>query len=59
MNLANETAVVAIMTSLGWLILNYRALQAQGLSFETKARMAVAWIVIIAGLAFILSRIAV
>ncbi len=58
MSMANGTAAVAILTSLLWLLLNYRALQAQGLSFETKAKMAVAWIVIISGLAFVLSRIA-
>ena len=50
------TAIVGVIASLGWLILNFRSLQAQGLSFEQKATMAVAWIVLFAGLTFILSR---
>jgi hypothetical protein len=52
------TAIVAIVASLGWLILNYRALQSYGLSFRKKLQMAGAWVIIIAGLAFVLSRIA-
>ena len=51
------TAIVAIIASLGWLILNFRALQAHGLSFEQKAAMAVAWIVLFAGVTFIFSRL--
>lgn len=51
------TAIVAVIASLGWLILNFRALQAQGLSFEQKAAMAVAWIVLFAGVTFIFSRL--
>lgn len=51
------TAIVAVIASLGWLILNFRALQAQGLSFEQKMTMAVAWIVLFVGVTFIFSRL--
>lgn len=50
------TALVALIASLGWLMLNWRALQGLGLSFERKASFAVAWIILIGGLAFVLSR---
>jgi|EndMetStandDraft_3_1072993.scaffolds.fasta_scaffold106948_2 hypothetical protein len=50
------TAIVAMIASLGWLFLNFRALQADGLSLQKKLAMAVAWAIIIAGLAVILSR---
>jgi hypothetical protein len=49
-------AFVSIIASLGWLVLNYRALESHGLSFERKAQFAVAWIIIIGGLAFVLGR---
>lgn len=51
------SAVVAVIASLGWLVLNFRALQAQGLTFEQKATMAVAWTILFAGLAFLFSRL--
>jgi len=51
-------AIVSMIASLGWLFLNFRAMQNQNLSFEKKAAMAVAWAIIIAGLAFILSHFA-
>lgn len=50
------TAIVALIASIGWLALNWRSLSAHGLSFERKAAMAVAWAIIIAGLAFLLTR---
>ena len=51
------TALVAIIASLGWLVLNFRALQSRGLSFEQKAMMAVAWAVLFVGVAFIFTRL--
>ena len=48
-------AIVSIIASLGWLFLNFRALESRGPSFEKKAAMAVAWAIIIGGLAFLLS----
>jgi hypothetical protein len=50
------TLVVSLVAMSGWLFLNYRALQSQGLSFEQKAAMAAGWAVIIAVLAFVLTR---
>ncbi len=49
--------IVSLIAMTGWLYLNWRALQAQGLSFEQKAAMAVGWAVIIAALAFVLTRL--
>lgn len=49
--------IVSLVVSIAWLWLNWRALQAQQLSFEQKAAMAAGWAVIIAGLAFVLSRL--
>ena len=40
------------------LFLAVRGLQSQGLTFERKAWMAVAWVVIIAVLAFVIQRFA-
>ena len=50
------TMIVSLVALCGWLFLNYRALQAQNLSFQHKAVLALAWAVIIGGLAFVLSR---
>lgn len=50
-------AVVALIAASGWLMLNWRALESHGLSFERKMQFAVAWVVIIAGLTFVLGRV--
>ena len=55
--MAMGTLVVALVAMTGWLFLNWRALQSHGLSFEQKAAMAAGWVVIIAVLAFVLSRL--
>ncbi len=54
--MAMGTMVVALVAMAGWLFLNYRALQAHQLSFEQKAAMGVGWAIIIAVLAFLLTR---
>ena len=54
--MALGTTAVSLVAMTGWLFLNYRALQSQGLSFEQKAGMTVGWAVIIATLAFVLTR---
>lgn len=54
--MATAAILVSLVASVGWLFLNYRALQAFELSFEKKAGMAVGWILIIAVLAFVLTR---
>ena len=54
--MALGTAAISLVVMSGWLFLNWRALQSHGLSFEQKAAMAVGWAVIIAGLAFVLTR---
>lgn len=51
-------AIVSLIAASGWLMLNWRALQSHGLSFERKMQFAVAWVVIIAGLTFVLGRVA-
>jgi hypothetical protein len=51
------TMIVLLIATTGWLYLNWRALQAHQLSFEQKAAMAAGWTVIIAGLAFVLTRL--
>ena len=51
------SAIVSLVAMSGWLYLNWRALQSQGLSFEQKAAMAAGWAVIIAVLAFVLTRL--
>lgn len=51
-------AIVSVIAASGWLMLNWRALESHGLSFERKMQFAVAWVVIIAGLTFILGRMA-
>lgn len=50
-------AIVSLIAASGWLMLNWRALESRGLSFERKMQFAVAWIVIIAGLTFVLGRV--
>jgi hypothetical protein len=50
------TIAVSLIAMAGWLFLNWRALQSHGLSFEQKAAMAVGWTVVIAVLAFVLTR---
>lgn len=52
------TAIVSLIAMSGWLFLNWRALQSQGLSFERKAGFAAAWVVIFAIVAFLFSRVA-
>ncbi|MCB2072626.1 MAG: hypothetical protein H6917_09575 [Novosphingobium sp.] len=48
---------VAIITALGALVLAMRGLQSHRLPTEKKVRMAVMWILIIAGTAFLFSRL--
>jgi hypothetical protein len=50
-------AIVSLIAASGWLFLNWRALQSHELSFGRKAQFAVAWVAIIAGLAFVLGRV--
>lgn len=50
--------IISLIAASGWLLLNWRALQSHGLSLERKMQFAVAWAVIITGLAFILGRVA-
>ncbi len=54
--IATGTFLVSLVAMAGWLWLNWRALQSHQLSFEQKAAMAVGWAVIIAVLAFVLTR---
>ncbi len=54
--MALGTLLVSLVAMAGWLFLNYRALQSHGLSFEQKAAMLVGWVLIIAVLAFVLTR---
>jgi predicted benzoate:H+ symporter BenE len=49
--------IVSLIATTGWLYLNWRALQSDGLSFEQKAGMAVGWALIIGVLTFVLSRL--
>jgi hypothetical protein len=51
------TTVVSLISIVAALFLAVRALRSNGLSFENKSWMAVAWAVIIAVLAFIIGRI--
>lgn len=50
--------IVAIVSALAALFLAVRGLRGHKLSFERTAVSAVAWIIIIVGLAFVLSRMA-
>lgn len=54
--MALGTTAISLVVMTGWLFLNWRALQSHGLSFEQKAALAVGWAVIIAALAFVLTR---
>ncbi len=54
--MAMATLLISLVASAGWLYLNWRALQSHGLSFEQKAAMAAAWLVIFAVVAFVFSR---
>ena len=54
--MALGTLIVSLVAMTAWLYLNWRALQAQQLSFEQKAAMGAGWAVIIALLAFVLAR---
>lgn len=53
--------IVSLVASLGWLALNWRAyrsdVRAAGWSQSTQLRMALIWVVLIAGLALILGHI--
>ena len=51
------SAIVAVIASLGLLLLNFRAVQAQGLSFERKAAYGAAWSLLFAGVTFLFSRL--
>ena len=48
--------IVSLISATACLFLAVRALRSEGLSFENKAWMAVAWTLIIAVLAFVLDR---
>lgn len=50
--------VVSLVIAAASLFLAVRALRGEGLSFESKARMAAAWAVIILVVAFVASRFA-
>jgi hypothetical protein len=54
--MAMGTLLISVVVLVGWLYLNWRALHSHGLSFEQKAAMAVAWVVIFAVVAFVFSR---
>ena len=55
MNLANAAASIAAL--LACLFLALRALRSHGMSFENRAWMAAAWVLIIAILAFVITRL--
>ncbi len=57
--MAFGTVILSLVALAGWIFLNWRALQSHGLSFEQKAAMAAAWVVIFAVVAFVLSRMSV
>lgn len=50
--------LVALTGTIAALFLAVRGLKSRGVSFENKAAMAVAWVVIIVVLAFVLQRFA-
>jgi hypothetical protein len=52
------TMVVSLVAMLGWLFLNYRAMQADNLTLRQKAGMAATWAVIIAVMAYVLDQYA-
>lgn len=49
--------LVSLIVAAASLFLAVRALRGEGLSFESKARMAAAWAVIILVVAFVASRV--
>lgn len=51
-------AIISLIVASGWILLNWRAVESHGLSFERKMQFAVAWGAIIAGLAVLLGRVA-
>jgi hypothetical protein len=51
-------ALVSLIAMSGWLFLNWRALQSQGLSLQTKLTFAAAWVGIFVVVAFLFSRLA-
>ena len=54
----NMPAVAAsLIAILGCLALNLRALKCRRMSFELKAAMGVSWVMLIVGLAFLLTRL--
>ena len=57
--MAITTMLISLVALTGWLYLNWRALQSHGLSFEQKAAMAAAWVVIFAVVAFVFSRMGI
>lgn len=57
--MAFGTVILSLVALAGWIFLNWRALQSHGLSFEQKAAMAAAWVVIFAVVAFVFSRMSV
>lgn len=52
----DSTAIISLISVAAALVLALRALRSHQLSFERRAGMAIAWIVIIMVLAFILDR---
>ena len=54
--MAAGTLLISLIAGAGWLFLNWRALQSHGLTFEQKAAMAAAWVVIFAVVAFVFTR---
>ena len=57
--MAFGTVILSLIALASWIFLNWRALQSHGLSFEQKAAMAAAWVVIFAVVAFVFSRMSV
>lgn len=57
--MAFGTVILSLVALAGWMFLNWRALQSHGLSFEQKAAMAAAWVVIFAVVAFVFSRMSI
>ncbi len=49
----NTAMIVALIFSMAALVLALRNLRAFGMTFETKAWMAAAWVIIIAAIAYI------
>ena len=51
------TAIVTLIATLGWLALNFRALQAHGLSTRQKVTMAFVWLILFASVAALLESL--